>query len=441
MFYLNPSIELDAALLNKMFNRYILEVKPRLERYKDYYDGKHAILKKAYADPTKPCNKTVINYARQIVENYNGYISTPGYITYSSNEDIAEVMDILRYNDYQSEDSAFLRDALIYGVAAELMYLDENSQTRFRTINPLQCFGICDDTLTGDLMYFVRFYKENEWDDSNTYIVDVYGAATVKHYKMAGENGALTFISEEPHYFSQVPANVFALPDEKSIFDCVINLIDAVNEVVSAEIDDIQAFVDAYLILSGAELDEEDAANMRQSRILQLPEGATAAWLTKNANDAQIENILKRLHDSIYRISACVDFSSENLMTGVSSGIAIRYKMCGQENKAGVIESAMKKALQRRVELITGVAALKLGESVFRDIKIDFKRNIPEDITSIMTLINGLKGSVSDATLLGMVPFVEDVEAELEALQAQKQANMNMYGFPAQITEEEDDEL
>lgn len=440
MFYINPNIELDAALLKKMFNRFHLEVAPRLRKYKDYYDGRQEILKKAYADPTKPCNKTVINYMKNICDIYCGYLATPGYITYTSNDDIDEIMNILRYNDYQTQDGDFLLDALVYGVAAELMYIDENAQTRFRSVNPLNCFGICDDSLTGDLLYFVRFYRENEWDDSNTYLVDVYGAATIKHYKMAGFNGALTYISEEPHYFSQVPANIFTLPDEKSIFDCVMALQDTVNQIVSAETDDLQSFVDAYLTLTGADLDEEDAKQMRQNRILQLPEGAQAAWLTKNANDTQIENILKRLHEAIYRIAACPDFSAESFVGGVSSGIAIRYRLTGCETRAGKIEGSMKKALQRRIELICGVAALKYGEEVFRDIKIDFKRNIPDDITATINLINSLKGSVSDKTLLGLLPFIDDAEAELEAVEAQKQANMAAYGLGNFHSNEEDDE-
>ena len=440
MFYLNPNIELDAALLKKMMNRYFLEVAPRLRKYKEYYDGKQDILKKSYADPSKPCNKTVINYMKNLCDIYCGYLATPGYITYTSNDDIEDVMNILRYNDYQAQDADFLLDALIYGVAAELMYIDEQAQTRFRSISPLNCFGICDDKLTGDLLYFVRFYKENDWDDSTIYLVDVYGAATIKHYRMSGLNGALTFIDEEPHYFSQVPANIFALPDEKSIFDCVMSLQDAANSIVSAEIDDYQAFCDAYLTLVGVDLDDDDVKSMKENRVLLLPEGAVASWLTKQTNDTQVENILKRIHESIYRIAACPDFSSESFIGGVSSGIAIKYRLTGCETRAGKIEGSMKKALQRRIELICGVAALKLGENIFRDIKIDFKRNIPNDTAATINLVNSLKGTVSDKTLLSQLDFIEDAEQELEELKTQKEENMAMYSFAPSNNEEEDDE-
>lgn len=423
-----------------MINRFRLNVEPKLITYKKYYDGLQAILNKRYADETKPCSRTVLNYCKNIVDNYAGYLATPGYISYQSDNDIQEIMDILRYNDYQEEDSEFLLNALIYGVAAELMYIDADGKTRFRIINPTTCFGVCDDSLTGDLMYFVRMYKVNDWDESDNYNVDVYSDNNIRHYFMAGMNGQLTFTGEEPHYFSQCPANIFTLPDEKSIFDCILSLQDSVNELLSAEVDDYSAFCDAYLTLVGVDAERDDILAMKENRVILLPEGATASWLTKSANDAQVENILKRIHDSIYRIAQCPDFSSETFVGGVSSGIAIRYRLTGMENRAGIIEGKMKKALQRRIEIICGIVSLKLGEEVFRDININFKRNIPDDLTATINLVNSLKGSVSDATLLAQLPFVADVNAELEALKEQKAANMELYNFSSSGTEEDEED-
>ena len=365
-------------------------------------------------------------------------MATPGFISYSSEQDITEVMEILNYNDYQAEDADLLLDALIFGVGCELMYIDAASKTRFRTINPLSCFGVFDDTLSNDLLYFVRMYKANEWDETNIYNVDVYSDKVIKHYIMSGEDGSLIYVDEEAHYFSQVPANIFMLPDEKSIFDCVISLQDTINELLSAEIDDYTAFCDAYLALVGVDAETDDIVSMKENRVLILPEGADARWVTKNSSDAQVENILKRIHNDIYRIAQCPDFSSESFVGGVSSGIAIQYRLTGMETRAGIIEAEMKKALQRRIEIISGIASLRLGESVFRDIKIEFKRNIPVDVNSTINIINALKGTVSDATLISQLPFVEDVNKEIEAVQEQKQLNMSLYSFGSQTDEEED---
>lgn len=439
MFNLNRETELTPDLLYKMINKYHTNVLPKLQKYKNYYDGTQAILRKSYADASKPCNRVVTNYCADIVSSYCGYIASPGYISYSSDNDIDSIMDCLRYNDYQDEDSDFLNAALIYGVAAELMYTDEQGKVRFRLIEPTSCFGVYDDCLTQELTHFVRWYKANDWDDSDLYNVDVYGDTSIKHYQMHGTQGGLEFVSEEPHYFNQCPANIFYLDkDERSIFECIITLQDAYNELLSGEIDDFSAFCDAYLMLEGVDAEEEDIASMKANRVLILPPGANAGWLTKNASDTQIENILKRVHDNIYRTAKCPDFSSEKFVGGVSSGVAIRYRLTGCETKAAAIESNMKKALQRRIELIAGVASLKLGEEVYRDVQITFKRNIPEDYTSIVNIVNAYKGTVSDETLLGMIPQVTDVKAELERVEKQKQKNIELYGFGG--TDAEDDE-
>lgn len=429
MFYINKDTELTTGLLEKMINHFNISVQPKLQKNKKYYDGIQAILNKSYNDPSKPCNKTVINYTKSIADAYAGYLASPGCISYSSKEDIDDVMDILRYNDYQAQDASYLLDALIYGVSNELMYMDRDSKTRFRLIDPTMSFGIFDDSLTADLLYFVRMYKKDAWSDDSTYCVDVYDDYFIKHYTMTGTNGTLKPNGLEPHFFGQCPANIFYMPDEKSIFDCITSIQDSINELLSAEIDDYAAFTDAYLVLEGVDAEPEDVAAMKRNRVMLIPTGAKASYLTKNANDTQIENILKRLHDSAYRIAQCPDFSSETFVGGVSSGVAIKYRLTGMETRAGKIEAEMKKALQRRIEIICGMAALKLGEAVFRDIQISFKRNIPEDMAATINMVNSLKGTVSDKTLLGQLDFVSDVNEELEALQEQRAASMSLYNF------------
>lgn len=446
MFYLSRNEELTVDILQKMLNKFNTSVVGTLRNYKNIYDGKQKILTKQYKNEEEKNNnsvRVVTNYAKNIVDSYNGYISSPGFISYSSQnaEEIEPVMEVLRYNDHNSQDAAFLLDMLIFGVANELMYLDSSGHTRFKLINPLQCFGVYDDSLTNDLLYFVRFYKASQWDTSNKYYLDVYTDYSIKHYVMSGENGSLIFQGEEPHYFSQCPANIAYMADEKSVFDCIIGLQDTFNELLTSEIDDYSSYCDAYLTISGAaDTGEEEVKALKKDKVMILPPGAAAAWLTKNASDTQVENILKRIHDSIYRIAACPDFSSETFVGGVSSGIALRYRLCGMEIRAAKIEAEMKKALQRRIEIISGIASLKLGEEVFRDIEITFKRNIPEDETSIINLVNSLKGTVSDATLLSQLPFITDVNKELEAIQEQKKANMEIYGFPAPSTDTEEEE-
>ena len=69
MIYLAKETVLTTELLKKMLGKFNLETVPKLNKYKNYYDGIQAIANKQYKDPTKPCNKTVINYCKNIVDS------------------------------------------------------------------------------------------------------------------------------------------------------------------------------------------------------------------------------------------------------------------------------------------------------------------------------------------------------------------------------------
>lgn len=90
-----------------------------------------------------------------------------------------------------------------------------------------------------------------------------------------------------------------------------------------------------------------------------IPEGGGAEYLTKSVSDTQIQNMLQNINDTIHKIANSPDFSQESF--GVSSGIALRYRLLGFENAAAAIESNMVKALQKRIELICDILHLTGG--------------------------------------------------------------------------------
>ena len=77
---------------------------------------------------------------------------------------------------------------------------------------------------------------------------------------------------------------------------------------------------------------------------------------------------------------------------------------------------------------------------MWRDVQITFTRNIPTDILETVNMVNSLRGLVSDKTLLAQLPFIQDIDLELEAIDEQKEANAAMYGFDTQVNNEEEEE-
>ena len=384
-------------------------------------------MKKQATDLGKPANKVVVNYCYNIVQNYRGYL-TGVDIAYSSDKDIDQVFEVLNYNDVKQEDSNYLQDALVYGCAYEIAYIDELGKHRFKTLDPKNVIPIYDDTLDQDLVYCIRFWS-NKIADKDFYTVEVYSQSEIKTYK--SDMGFQTFelVKEEPHYFGMVPITVFELNNDRvSIFDQIMTLQDAYNKLLSAEVDDFESFADAYLVLKGMMgTDPADLADMKRNRALLLDNDAEASYLTKNISDTQIQNMLNNINDNIHKIANSPDFNSDKFMA--QTGIAMRFKLVQFENASSAIEAEMRKALQRRIELICAIGNIKGDNLSFDDVKITFTRNLPTNLTETAQVVNSLRGLVSDQTLLSLLPFVEDSQAELDRLNQQKQMNMDMYSF------------
>ena len=427
MIYLDKETELTKELISKILNQYVIETQPKLQKWGNYLAGKHAILNKSYEDRNKPCNRIVTNFAKIITETYSGYICGKP-VSYTSNDNIDDVQEAINYNDSTAQDIAWLTNALTYGVGYELQWLDKYAQVRYSQVSPLNALAIFDNTLDCELLYFIRWYEADTITDSDLVYIEVYNATDKITYKAHGLQGALEFVSEEQHYFGDVPASVFFLNDaEESIFNSIISLNDAYNELQSAEIDDFQEWVDAYLALTGMDADPEDISKMKQQRVLIMPEGATATWVTKNATDTQIVNMLDNIKKNIFKVTACPDMADETFLA--QSGTALAYKLVGFENIASSIVARFTKAIQRRIELICNVLKLKATDAVWRDIHINFVRNLPINMAEAVQMVSGLHGVVSDKTLLAQLPFINDIDSELEAIQEQKQANMELYSF------------
>lgn len=214
-----------------------------------------------------------------------------------------------------------------------------------------------------------------------------------------------------------------------------MSLQDAYNNLLSAEIDDFDAFADAYLILKGVVADSDDLATMKQNRVLLMDAEDSAEYLTKNISDTQIQNMLQNINDQIHKMSNSPDFNDEKLMA--QSGIAMKYKLIGFENVSSAIVANMTKALQKRIELICEVLNLTDGVAMWRDIKITFTRNLPENTLETAQMVNQLRGLVSDETLLSQIPFITNPAEEVERVKEQKQLNADLYSFPTGFEEEE----
>ena len=135
-----------------------------------------------------------------------------------------------------------------------------------------------------------------------------------------------------------VPATEYVENEERiGIFEGVLPMINAYNKALSEKANDVDYFADAYLIVLGADMDEEDIKSLRENRIINFPGDDTpnlvVKFLEKPNGDTTQEHLIDRLERLIYQISMVANISDESF--GASSGIALKYKLQAMSNQIG----------------------------------------------------------------------------------------------------------
>lgn len=440
MITLNNIDELTEEVISRIIDVHKANELPRLMKLERYYENQNDIMRRVMNDSTKPNNKVANSYPSYITDTLVGYfIGEP--ITYNcENKELLEQLNnVLEYNDEADENSELAKDASIYGVAYEELYVsEEDKMLRFKRLDPKEVIPIYDKSIEENLLCVLRYYTDFDYSANKDYlIVEVIDAEKITRFKV-GEGALYSQISNSngfelleqyPHYFGLVPVAIYENNESQTgDFEKVISLIDAYDKMESDSLNDFEYFTDCYLALYGFTADGDDIQEMKEKRVLLMDEGTNAEWLVKNTNDQNIENMKSRLDADIHKFSKCPNLADKEFSSN-ASGVAIKFKLLGTENLISIKERKFKKGLQQRLELMSMINNLLGSGFDWRSIEIIFTRNIPSNDTDIATLVNQLEGIVSDETLLAQIPFVDDVEAELQRVKDQKQESMEMSPF------------
>lgn len=421
MLRIDKDVVITPQILKRVIDGHAGEA-ARLTKLERYYLSKNDILNRQMADPTKPNNKIVNPYASYITDTLTGYfMGTPVSYTSLDKTALEGLQEVFKYNDEADENTELAKTASIYGVAYELLYVDENGDLRFKMLDPKECIPVYDNTLEGDLLYFIRYYKEYDIvTDKNFYRIEIISKESITYYKANEQMGNIVVESEIPHYFKLVPVTIYKNNEQLlGDFEPIISLIDAYDKMESDSLNDFEYFCDAYLALYGFTADAEDVIAMKENRVLLMDHDTKAEFITKNSPDITIENMKNRLDTDIHRFSKCPNLTDDSF-AGNSSGVAIKYKVMGTENIVSIKERKFKKGLQRRIELISTISALKTAEFDYRDIEIAFNRSLPANDVEIADVVTKLSTLVSQETLLAQIPFVTDVGQEMERVEKER---------------------
>lgn len=409
-------------------------------KLQDYYEGKHNILNRQKLDKTVPNNRIVNNIAKYITDTSIGYFIGMPVVYSSVNEEfMAEIQSIWDYNDEQDHNMELAKGTSIYGSNIEMIYLDENADIRFIILKPYQVLLIRTQDKQEDLAA-IRLIMSKEINGKISRKIELWTESEVSYFVYDTQ---LHFQSSVAHYMGDIPFIEYINNAERQgDYEGVITNIDAYNKAQSNTANLFEYNDDAILkVTKLGNVNGDDIKEMKEKAAIILEDGGDVDWLLKEINDTASENYKKRLRDDVYLFSNVPNMTDESF-GGNLSGVAVSYKLWGLEQITALKERKFKKAIQRRIEIVTNILNLKGGNYNYMDIEISFRRNKPQNLFEIAQIITMLESKLSRETQLKMFPVIEDVSAELEKIDKEKQSvraefgEQDDYSHPSELSTE-----
>lgn len=389
----------------------------------DLYLGDHNILRDGKRDHG-PDNRLVANLAHYIVDTYTGfYIGVPPKITLDNTGDNKALQQWNDENSLQDKLSEIAKQAAIFGRAIAFLYQDEDSKTRVAYSSPITSFMVYDDTVAREPKAFVNYWKDEDGQrGGRVYTADAsYG---------------LDMLDGAPNQFDDVPAVEFFMNTERQgIFENVHTLIEALDAAISQKANQNEYFDNAYLVLQGVQLGENDDGSPQLDldghQIIYAPSAespsAKIQFLQKPDGDTIQEHLIDRLVSLIYQISMVANLNDE-AFAGNSSGVALQYKLLPMRNLAASQDRKFTQALRQLYRLVFSIGTVlpKGSKDAWSELKFKFARNLPANLADEAETAVKLEGVVSKETQLSTLTIVDDAKAEIKRLDTEKAADMKL---------------
>ena len=405
-------------------HRLILAHQQYQNKYKkawDYFEGRHNILHRELGDDTKPNHKCVMNYPSYICSVRNGYFSgNPITLVSEDKEMLKQLNEVLDYNNFHSVFGRLDEISSIYGHANLILYIDKNGEMKIKALDPTCSFVVYDCTLDMDRKFGIIY---NKFIDDATgdliYKVDVYDKDY--HYVYTGAEDKFELISTQEHYFGDVPLIEFVEKEDRmGCFENCYDIIDALEQIVSDNLNTMDYFGNSYLLLKNLSgTTREDIEEMKKNRVLLVEEDGDAKFICPVIESQFTQNNFKSLHSELFLIAKTPCLSDESFSSN-SSGVSISYKLFSMTKSADVKEQYFRESFDELFKMIIHVFNLKGNNFNARDIRQTYVKSLPSDLNNLADSISKLKDVVSQRSLLSQLDFITDADLEMEQFRDEK---------------------
>ena len=365
---------------------------------------------------------------------------------------------ISKYNDDTTEFFDLAFDYFGMRGCYEVLYENEDNEIVYTKQSALNTIGIFDYSTPVKQIGQLRKWTERDKNGADITIVELTTINGKRYYSPTPNDYAK--LQEDRQKFEESKWNMLpciAIENEMGLssFELVVSLICAYERVIQNSRNTFQYNDDAKLKITGftpqndlmttklnengePELDEngqpkqvvnkareeEDKALLKMQVFYTPDNTGDIAWVEKSVQDTALENHKKTLIDLIAMISGVPNITDLGF-TNADNASALDRKFFALEQMITDADKHFKQAILRRWEtIIDRINKRKHKSYDFRSIKIDLQRNLPTDKDTETARALKLRGLLSDASIIDMLPDDLDSNSELEKVDKQNEEKM-----------------
>lgn len=359
----------------------------------DYYRGKTRILNKEKEIREEINHKINENRAYEVVKFHKGYVfSEP--IQYvrrentSNNQSDDEIAgDINALNGYMSDankaacDNDLAEWMYVAGLGYRLtlpnkLWVRDGDEPPFtmKALDPMRTFVVRSTDIDEHyLMSVCCVVREN--------LEKVFSVYTDKWYFEFVDQGPVTV---KPNPLGMNP--IVEYPAENArlgVFETVLSLLDALDELQSNRMDDIVQFVNSFLAVLGAQLDDETYRKLNEWKTLCLPEGTDAKYLSTTLSQSDVQTFKNDIHQSILTICGVPNRNGGSSTSDTGSAVILRDGWEAAEARAKATEEIFKSSEKDTLKIVLRILRDTTGTKLkLTDITPHFTRRNYDNIAS-----------------------------------------------------------
>lgn len=360
----------------------------------NYYRGQTPVLSKEKEVRTSINHKINVNRANEIVTFKRGYgFGEPiQYIHRGKDDSSSDEVQLL--NEYMFLAGKHARDSELaewlyvcgLGMRMVLPGIDEDDPLAIYTLDPRHSFVVRYNGLGEPIVMGVKAVVKED----NTSVYSVYTRDT--YFEI--ENSLIT--KEEPHVLGDVP--IFEYPANKArlgSFEIVLPLLDAINELESNRMDDVVQFVNSFLALLGGTIDDETAKKLEEYKMLCLPDGVDAKYLSVAMQQSDVQIHADSLYEYVLTICGLPNRNGGSSTSDTGSAVIMRDGWESAEAQMKSVELEYKESDRRFLKMALRILKDMVGLDLpLKNVESKFSRRNYDNLqTKSQVLISMLNNS------------------------------------------------